>query len=382
MLVNPWTKFIIVKCIYGNNRKVIIDRNGNITNDNPSKEDLNGLYRYLTTTREIGKLPGKEKEEYLLELLRYFYRAEGRTPTEEDFNNNPRYPSRTTYWRIFGNWDNAIMKAELPINCGGKGGSDVYTDKELLEYLIKFLKENGKLPAARDLVNSLGYPSIGPYYNRFGSLQKALKLIGLDIDSMVRRGILETSDQKARLGELFIIDHFKEIGNIDLSGKDHNSYCDGICPKGYNYDVKTSGFRSERGSLTFKLQNVNIDEIEWFYLLAFNEDFTKLLYAWRIPIYELIEVIEKGYLLIGLTSRSKYTIEDMNMYEITEKIRPIFENWLDNIKKQDNSKESIVRNAEDMLTKYIGSKKNKCNKKLITIYHKRQYDGYIEEALL
>lgn len=46
----------------------------------------------------------------------------------------------------------------------------------------------------------------------------------------------------------------------------------------------------------------------------------------------------------------------MKEYEITDEIRPIFEKWLENIKKQYNSKEVLVREAKERLRKYVENK--------------------------
>ena len=127
----------------------------------------------------------------------------------------------------------------------------------------------------------------------------------------MKRGYIETSFQKGRLGEIFVLDHFNEIGS-DLSGENMNSPCDGICPKGYNYDVKTSHLSENRLHWRFHLDNFNIDEIEWFYLLAFNEDYTKLLFAWRIPALDLMKDIEKGLIDIYFNN-----IKNFKEYEIT-----------------------------------------------------------------
>lgn len=63
----------------------------------------------------------------------------------------------------------------------------------------------------------------------------------------------------------------------------------------------------------FKLSNLYRGEIEWFYLLGFNKDYSELQHVWRIPGY-FTEII------------SNYTrnIENMKEYEITKKFKDIF----------------------------------------------------------
>lgn len=54
--------------------------------------------------------------------------------------------------------------------------------------------------------------------------------------------------------------------------------------------------------------------IEWYYLGAFNEDYSKLLHVWRIPAKDFGEEIQKGFLYINVNNTEK-----MKEYEITDK---------------------------------------------------------------
>ena len=65
-----------------------------------------------------------------------------------------------------------------------------YTDKQLLGYLIKFYRENERPPIAEDFINNTRYPSYGTYVSRFGSWSNALKNVRLDIESMIKNGIV------------------------------------------------------------------------------------------------------------------------------------------------------------------------------------------------
>lgn len=95
--------------------------------------------------RDILKLPKENKKKYLLEFLRYFYDKEGRSPKIENFSDDPKYPSCTTYQRVFGGWNKAIELAGLSINLGGNKGYK-YTNEELLEFLRQFYRENERVP--------------------------------------------------------------------------------------------------------------------------------------------------------------------------------------------------------------------------------------------
>lgn len=201
-----------------------------------------------------------------------------------------------------------------------RGGSKKYIDEELLDYLIQFYKKYGKPPGAMDFLNNPEYPNYGTYQKRFGSWSNALKLVGLDVDSMVKKGVLITCQQKARLAEIKVINHFKQHP-IDLSGENQNSPCDGICYNNKTYDVKSSKLHKDT-HYSFNTNNKHKDEIEIYYFLAFNEDYSKLEYAWRIPG----EIVEKDYFRVGLNPDYEFDVEDMDKYDITEKIKEIIYN--------------------------------------------------------
>lgn len=346
-----WSKFKTYGIVDGKPRKVIIDICGDVIDNDPTDEELKQIKKYPGNgSRDIFKLQEKERKIYLLEFIRQFNIKEGRVPEQMDFNKNPKYPHFHIYQNVFGSWNNVIRTAGLKPNWGGKNAK-ICTDEELLMYLIQFYEENGMSPTQKDFNKNSKYPSIAPYIDRFGRWQKALRTIGLDIDSMVRKGFIETNHQKARLGEIFVIDHFEEIGYIDLSGDNRKSSCDGICPKGYSYDVKTSYF--DGIYWTFHLKNVNIDKIEWFYLLAFNEDYTKLLYAWRIPTLDIAEYMGK-VIQIGSNNNHINNIENLKEYNITDKIKPILEKWKNSLRRW--TKEEILADARTKLKVYVESK--------------------------
>lgn len=71
-----------------------------------------------------------------------------------------------------------------------------YTKKELLNYLKRFVEENGRIPVEHDFVNNPGYPSFISYIDHFGNWKKAFESVGLDVWSIVKNGIIETTDQK------------------------------------------------------------------------------------------------------------------------------------------------------------------------------------------
>lgn len=193
-----------------------------------------------------------------------------------------------------------------------------YTERQLLDILLQFYEDNGEPPTIRDFDNNSKYPNHSTYTRHFGSWSNALKLVELDVDSMIQKGILETSNRKGRLGEVLIRDHFEKYP-VDLAGGNCNSHWDGICPNGMKYDVKSSGLDWTGRFWTFKTNNKYKKEIEIYYFLAFNEDYTKLKYGWRIPG----KVAEKEHFRVGLNNSYEFNIENMKQYDITDKLREV-----------------------------------------------------------
>jgi hypothetical protein len=201
-------------------------------------------------------------------------------------------------------------------------GAQSYTKEQLLWYLIQFYEKYGRPPGQNDFTNNSEYPSFMTYRNYFGSWSAALKLVGLDVESMVKKGIIETIEQKRRFGEMIIRDHFKEY-SIDLAGENCRSHCDGICPNGKNYDVKSSRFYKDYKRYEFGIKNKYKDEIEIYYFLAFNEDWTKLNYGWRIPG----EFVASSAFTVGTNLGYEFTVDNMEEYDITDELRKILDKY-------------------------------------------------------
>ncbi len=196
-----------------------------------------------------------------------------------------------------------------------------YTKDHLLNELKRFEKEEGRIPKEKDLSNNLGYPSIQSYKNYFGSLNKALKLIGMDLDTRVVQGCLKTNIEKGRYAEIMVIDHFRRHP-IDLAGENRKSSCDGICPNGNTYDVKSSKLYKDslRSYYDFHTNNKYKEEIEIYYLLGFNEDYSRLEYIWRLPG----EIVERNRFIVELNNWSRgYTIDSIKEYDITDKFKEL-----------------------------------------------------------
>lgn len=255
----------------------------------------------------LTKITDKE----MLDYLKFFYKENGRVPKKKDFDGNPNYPACMMYVNRFGRWNRAIEMAGLQVNMFTK-----LSDKEMLEYLKLFYKKNRRTPRMKDFECNPNYPSCNVYVSRYGSWQNALKLVDLDIDSMVNNGIVETNQQKGRLSEICIRDSF--LGeSIDLSGDNCQSPFDGICPKGDIYDVKSSKLYATYGFWQFGLGNEQRDEIIWIFLVARDEYHKKILHVWMIPG----DLTDKANMTIGINCNYRYNIENMKEYEITHKFK-------------------------------------------------------------
>ena len=62
------------------------------------------------------------------------------------------------------------------------------------------------------------------------------------------------------------------------------------------------------------------EAIQWYYFAAFNEDYTQLLYIWRVPG----EIIEKNNFIVGMYG-GEFNLENMKEYDITVKFKKFVE---------------------------------------------------------
>ena len=83
-------------------------------------------------------------------------------------------------------------------------GSNRYTKEFLLSKLTDYKNEYGKPPSGPDIDKNPNYPNSTTYCRNFGSLSNALKLVGLDFDSMLEKGEakLDCTFHVGRLGEI------------------------------------------------------------------------------------------------------------------------------------------------------------------------------------
>jgi len=295
------------RLIDGKPRRVVIDEEGNITNRQPSKEELKGL-EWAYHQGKQGCIPVYTDEE-LLNYLKKFYYDNGRAPKRREFEIHPDYPGKTTYCRRFGSWKNALEKAGI---LDKMEHVRIYTSEEISDSLFQFYETYGQIPKYNDFRNGAMSIHASTILRRFGTWNNALKTVGLDPDTLIKKGIgVNNSNNKGRRFELYVGESFNEIYE-DLSGKNHKSSLDGICPNGLLYEAKSSSF--DRGCWDYHFYNSEKERVRWYYLGAFDAYFEKLLYVWRVPS----DVIVGERLYVGLTKRSQFNVENMKRYEITD----------------------------------------------------------------
>lgn len=309
------TRYKSKRIVDGELKWTVIE-NGIVIDRNPKKDELQSL------KVEHRKRYERYTNEELLNYLVKFHEKNGKIPKASDFVNNSEYPSFVTYQKHFGNWNNGLILAKLGIREKDK----IYTNEELLDYLVIFREENGRVPVTSDFIYNLRYPGYQVYFKRFGSWEKALKLVGMDLDSRVKQGKLVSKQEKGRFVEIIVREMFDNKG-IDLSGIYCNNYCDGICPNGEIYDVKSIGFSKEKNRWPFSTRNEDKDDdkevIQWYYFAAFNHDYTKLIYMWRVPG----EIVDKDTFYVGMYNGYEFNIENMKKYDITDEFKKFYEQY-------------------------------------------------------
>ncbi|MGB9859853.1 MAG: homing endonuclease associated repeat-containing protein [Moorellaceae bacterium] len=111
-----------------------------------------------------------------------------RTPRLSDVKNP------TIYYKVFGSWNNALREAGLPINKPRSPRIDARKQKRQMYrmsdgYFLESLRKlanliGGRRPQGKDFESKeaveAGIPALYSYIRRFGSLQRALELAGLE----------------------------------------------------------------------------------------------------------------------------------------------------------------------------------------------------------
>jgi len=184
-----------------------------------------------------------------------------------------------------------------------------YTRELLIKKIQQFVREKGRPPTTSDFANNPDYPSIKPYLREFGSWTGGLIAAGLNPNDEATR---------SRQGEIQQLSEFKIEGVVDLSGNNRNSVCDGICPKGEEFDTKSASLTINGAFFCwhYRISERQLKEAKYLFLRAYEDkDFTKPpKYKWRVPI-EFADG-KKDIFIYKDKDWDKHNIKNMKKYDI------------------------------------------------------------------
>lgn len=228
---NKYTdKYLIslIKEYYNKHNK--LPRQKDITSVSRSTYNLRfGSWSKVISLAGLDGTPSKQKDtdytdQELIDRLWDYYYTYDKVPTTRELKKNKQYPNPQTYSNHFGSYKNALVIANLYKYRKDKYNFDVktYSNKELLNLLKSFVNDIGYIPSVDELDNNKSLPCHNVYYNRFGSLENAYKLIGYKYD----RANCNKSDEELLqdLKTLYevsgIVPEYRDIQtNLNFSGK-------------------------------------------------------------------------------------------------------------------------------------------------------------------
>lgn len=136
-----------------------------------------GRKKYSSWTLERRNKEGLCPDQ-LLETIRKQADDIGRTPTADEHRKYYGGRYTTAIITMYKTWNNAVKMSDLEPR--PSGGRFKYKDSELIEYLVMFYEQNGRVAVNSDF--SRGYlPPQSVFINRFGSLNEARRLAGIPI---------------------------------------------------------------------------------------------------------------------------------------------------------------------------------------------------------
>jgi len=113
-------------------------------------------------------------KEILIQKIQQLHIKTSKTPTVEMIKKSKEMPSKSTYYRKFGSWNNALLEA------GIKPNKPKYNRNELINYIQKLHNELEKTPTEEEMLNDMNTPSLTPFYNEFGNWNNAVQQAGLE----------------------------------------------------------------------------------------------------------------------------------------------------------------------------------------------------------
>lgn len=193
-------------------------------------------------------------KDFLINEIHRFINEFGHVPTVKEIDSNNDYPSINRYRKLFGNWNNALKEANLPLNSVSQ-----YTDEFLESEFHRFVKENNRIPRYEEFNNS-EYPSFWCYQHRFGSWNNAVIHYGYEPNDSNRKYILDDGEICASSYEFDIstwlknsnIKYIRNVKYIDFIDRYKGKMdCDYVIPyNGTIWYVEMAGFLNERQKLS------------------------------------------------------------------------------------------------------------------------------------
>lgn len=185
---------------------------------------------------------------------------------------NGKY-SRKPINRIFGSWNNMLNELNIKLNQKVGENKFAYTDEELLNDLIRIYNEFGVCCAR--LIKEEGISCLEVYQRRFGSINKAMELVGIPTrkkgESIVEKSVLNKIssilDSKyeyqkqfdwlvnPNTGKKLTIDGYFEEYNlaVEYNGRQHYEVVTFI----KNDSPELLSIRKERDAIKYKLLEEN-----------------------------------------------------------------------------------------------------------------------------
>jgi len=100
----------------------------------------------------------------------------GHSPRKRDMDDTGRYPSSQVYGHWFEGWGGALEAAGLEVY---RGDGREYTDQKLIGQLNGLANELGHYPSQTEVNAAEDTPSVTTYQRRFGSLKAATEEVDL-----------------------------------------------------------------------------------------------------------------------------------------------------------------------------------------------------------
>jgi hypothetical protein len=186
----------------------------------PTAIDLDGVEGYpsrQTFTKHFGKfenavyqagfIPENQKyynSDFLISEIERYIDEFGVLPTCEDIDKNNNYPTRHHYRTVFGSWNSALKAAGIPIQ-----RISLHDDTFLETEFHRFVVENNRVPSTRDF-NKSEYPSFWCYQERFGGWNNAVVHYGYEPNDSTTKYTLDDGEICASQYELLVSQWLKE----------------------------------------------------------------------------------------------------------------------------------------------------------------------------